>query len=162
MGGEGDPWLVKCSSARLNQERSVLQKIRSIAERIEGVSIGAEGISISLSRRPMTTMWDLLTAIGKQAGDCVIELDEVQELSVISGHLLKLLANIFNTYPNIVFIFTGSMFGLMKTLLEPKSTSPLYGRSPARLYLQPFKGKKQQNSWERDFKNTENPLEKQR
>lgn len=30
------------------------------------------------------------------------------------------------------------MFGLMKTLLEPESSSPLYGRSPARLYLQPF------------------------
>ncbi|MEM2127394.1 MAG: hypothetical protein QXH67_04125 [Candidatus Bathyarchaeia archaeon] len=30
------------------------------------------------------------------------------------------------------------MFGLMKALLEPKPTSPLYGRSPARLYLQPF------------------------
>jgi len=30
------------------------------------------------------------------------------------------------------------MFGLMKTLLEPTSASPLYGRSPAKLYLQPF------------------------
>jgi AAA+ ATPase superfamily predicted ATPase len=94
----------------------------------------------------MTTMWDLLGAIGKQAGDCVIELDEVHELSVISGHLLKLLANIFNTYPNIIFILTGSMFGLMKTLLEPESTSPMYGRSPAKLYLEPFT-KKQSNEF---------------
>jgi hypothetical protein len=30
------------------------------------------------------------------------------------------------------------MFGLMKTLLEPRSTSPMYGRSPAKLFLQPF------------------------
>lgn len=30
------------------------------------------------------------------------------------------------------------MFGLMKTLLEPTSSSPLYGRSPAKLYLNPF------------------------
>jgi AAA+ ATPase superfamily predicted ATPase len=86
----------------------------------------------------MTTTWDLLAAIGKQAGDCVIELDEVQELAAISGHLLKLLANIFNTYPTTVFVFTGSMFGLMKTLLEPGPSSPLYGRSPAKLFLQPF------------------------
>ncbi|MEM3031834.1 MAG: hypothetical protein QXK39_02830 [Nitrososphaerota archaeon] len=70
-------------------------------------------------------MWDLVAATGKQAGDCVVELDEF-EPSVISGHLLKLLANIFNTYPNMVFIFTGSIFSLMKTLFEPKSTSPLY------------------------------------
>ncbi|MEM0365311.1 MAG: ATP-binding protein [Candidatus Nitrosocaldus sp.] len=74
----------------------------------------------------------------RRAGDCVIAFDEVQELSPISNHLLRLLANIFNTYPKIVFILTGSMFGLMKALLEPRSTSPLYGRSPARLYLQPF------------------------
>ncbi len=86
----------------------------------------------------MTTTWDLLTAIGREAGNCVIELDEVQELTVISGHLLKLLANVFSMYPNVVFVFTGSMFGLMKTLLEPGSSSPLYGRSPAKLYLRPF------------------------
>lgn len=102
------------------------------------MSFGLGGTSISISKKPMTTAWDLLAAIGKQAGNCVIELDEVQELSDISGHLLKLLANIFNTYPNTVFVFTGSMFGLMKTLLEPGPSSPLYGRSPARLYLQPF------------------------
>ncbi|MEM2514683.1 MAG: hypothetical protein QXU81_10310 [Candidatus Bathyarchaeia archaeon] len=66
---------------------------------------------------------------------CVIALDEAQELAAISGRLLKLLANIFNTHPNIVFIFTGSMFGLMKILLEPASSSPLYGRSPAKIYL---------------------------
>lgn len=30
------------------------------------------------------------------------------------------------------------MFGMMKTLLEPDSTSPLYGRSPAKLIVEPF------------------------
>lgn len=103
------------------------------------MSVGTGGISISIPKRPMTTVWDLLQAIGNQAGNCVIELDEVQELAAISGRMLKLLANIFNTYPNIVFVFTGSMFGLMKTLLEPGPSSPLYGRSPGKLYLQPFK-----------------------
>jgi AAA+ ATPase superfamily predicted ATPase len=122
----------------LTRRKGYCKKIKGAAEGIEGVSIGPSGISISVSKKPMTTMWDLLAAIGKQAGHCVIELDEVQELSIISGHLLKLLANIFNTYPNTVFIFTGSMFGLMKTLLEPTSTSPLYGRSPAKLFLKPF------------------------
>ncbi len=33
------------------------------------------------------------------------------------------------------------MFGLVKTLIEPKSSSPLYGRSPAKLYLRPFERK---------------------
>ncbi|MCX8153692.1 MAG: ATP-binding protein, partial [Candidatus Bathyarchaeota archaeon] len=157
-GTRGTQGLLNALAQGLNQERSVLQKIRDIAERIEGLSIGTGGISISLSRKPMTTMWELLAAIGKQAGDCAIELDEVQELSVISGHLLKLLANIFNTYPNIVFIFTGSMFGILKTLLEPKSTSPLYGRSPARLYLQPFTKEKATEFLRRGFQEYRHPV----
>lgn len=122
----------------LSSTKGLLQKVKDAIGRIEGVSLGPEGISISISRKPMTTLWDLLATIGKEAGNCAIELDEVQELSVISGSLLKILANIFNTSPNIVFIFTGSMFGLMKTLLEPGPSSPLYGRLPAKLYLQPF------------------------
>jgi AAA+ ATPase superfamily predicted ATPase len=137
-GAKGTHGLLKALARGLNSEKGVLQKIKGAAERIEGVSLGPGGISISISKKPMTTTWDLLAAIGKQAGDCVIELDEVQELAAISGHLLKLLANIFNTYPTTVFVFTGSMFGLMKTLLEPGPSSPLYGRSPAKLFLQPF------------------------
>jgi AAA+ ATPase superfamily predicted ATPase len=137
-GAKGTQGLLNALARGLNDEKGILQKIRGAAERIEGISIGPGGVSISVSKRPMATMWDLLATIGKQAGECVIELDEVQELSVISGHLLKLLANIFNTYRNVVFVFTGSMFGLMRTLLEPASTSPLYGRSPAKLYLKPF------------------------
>jgi AAA+ ATPase superfamily predicted ATPase len=135
---KGTRGLLNALAQGLNQERSLLQRIKGVAERIEGISFGPGGISMSVSRKPMTTIWDLLAAMGQQTDQCVTELDEVQELSVISGHLLKLLANIFNTYPNVVFIFTGSMFGLVKTLLEPKSTSPLYGRSPAKIYLQPF------------------------
>lgn len=137
-GAKGTNGLLRALARGLNDEKSILQKIKDVAQRIEGVSVGTGGISMSISKRPMATVWDLLEAIGNQAGNCVIELDEVQELAAISGRLLKLLANIFNTHPNIVFIFTGSMFGLMKTLLEPGASSPLYGRSPAKLYLQPF------------------------
>jgi AAA+ ATPase superfamily predicted ATPase len=137
-GTKGTNGLLRAFARGLNDEKSVLQKIKDVAQRIEGVSVGTSGISIAIAKRPMVTVWDLLEAIGNQAGDCVIELDEVQELAAISGRLLKLLANIFNTHPSIVFIFTGSIFGLMRTLLEPGPSSPLYGRSPAKLYLQPF------------------------
>jgi AAA+ ATPase superfamily predicted ATPase len=61
------------------------------------------------------------------------------------------LANIFNTHPNVVFILTGSMFGLMKTLLEPRSTSPMYGRSPVKLYLQPFPKEKSSEFLKKGF-----------
>jgi AAA+ ATPase superfamily predicted ATPase len=135
-GTKGTNDLLKALARGLNEEKTVLQKIKSV--KIEGVTFGSSGIGISVTKKPMTTTWDLLDAIGRQSGDCVIELDEVQELIAISGRLLKILANMFNTHSNITFVFTGSMFGLMKTLLEPESTSPLYGRSPAKLHVQPF------------------------
>lgn len=137
-GAQRTQGLLNALAQGLNSAKSLLQKIKDGIGRIEGISLGPGGVTISAPKKPMTTTWDLLTTIGREGGDCVIELDEVQELAVISGHLLKLLANVFNTYPNIVFVFTGSVFGLMKTLLEPGPSSPLYGRSPAKLYLQPF------------------------
>ncbi|MFQ5871970.1 MAG: ATP-binding protein [Candidatus Geothermarchaeales archaeon] len=130
--------LLNALAQGLNSARGLLQKIKDAIGRIEGVSFGPGGVSISAPRRPMTTTRDLLAAVGREGGDCVIELDEVQEVAAISRDLLRMLANVFNTYPNIVFVFTGSLFGLLKTLLEPGASSPLYGRSPAKLYLQPF------------------------
>jgi hypothetical protein len=135
-GAKGTNDLLKALARGLNEEKNIIQKIKNFS--IEGVSLGSSGISVALSKRPMTTIWDLFDAIGRQSENTVIELDEVQELIAISGRLLKVLANIFNTHANLTFVFTGSMFGLMKTLLEPESTSPLYGRSPAKFYLKPF------------------------
>ena len=127
----------------MNHSKGLLQKIKDGVHRIEGLSLGPSGISVSVPKKPLTTTWDLLNLVGQQSGKCVIELDEVQELAVVSGHLQRVLANIFNTHTNIVFVFTGSMFGLMKTLTEPKSSSsPLYGRPPAKIYLRPFDKKK--------------------
>jgi AAA+ ATPase superfamily predicted ATPase len=137
-GTKGTQGLLGAMAEAINNERTLVQKIEETAQEIEEISFGPSGISVSISKKPMTTMRDLLASIGRQNRRIVIELDEIQELSAISGHLLKLLAYIFNTYSNLVFVFTGSMFGLTKTLLEPSSTSPLYGRSPARLILRPF------------------------
>lgn len=137
-GAKGTQGLLNALVHGLNSSRGMLQKVKDGIERIEGLSVGPGGVSVAAPKKPLRTMWDLLSIIGRQKGNYVIELDEVQELAVISGHLLKMLANIFNTYPNMTFVFTGSIFGLMKTLLEPKSSSPLYGRSPAKLYLRPF------------------------
>lgn len=141
-GAQRTQGLLNALARGLNSSKGLSQKIKDGIGRIEGVSLGLAGITISAPKKPMTTTWDLLNVIGREAEDYVIELDEIQELAVISGHLLKILANIFNTYSNIAFVFTGSMFGLMKTLLEPGPSSPLYGRSPAKIYLQPFKKEK--------------------
>ncbi|MEM2541149.1 MAG: ATP-binding protein [Candidatus Methanomethylicia archaeon] len=66
----------------------------------------------------------------------IIVLDEVQYVSSI--HFLRLLKRIWDTYPNLRIIFTGSMVGLINKLLNPSPSSPLYGRKPAILNLKPF------------------------
>ena len=122
----------------LNTNRGLLSRVRAVLRRVEGLSIGRAGISISAPSRPLRTVWDLLDAIGGEGGRSLIELDEVQELATASGTILKLLGNVFNSHPDVVFIFTGSRFGLLRTLLEPRSDSPMFGRSPAVLRLDPF------------------------
>ena len=135
-GAKGSGDFLRALATALNEDKSTIQKIKDIS--VEGVSFGSSGINVTVAKRPMATIWDLFHALGRQEEKYVIELDEVQELVNISGRFLRILANIFNTHSNVTFAFTGSIFGVMKTLLEPTSTSPLYGRSPAKLYLQPF------------------------
>lgn len=149
-GARGSSDFLKALTGALNEDKSIIQKIKDT--RIEGISFGSSGISISVARKPMTTIWDLFHALGRQKETFVIELDEVQELVNISGRFLRILANLFNTYSNIIFVFTGSMFGVMNTLLEPQSTSPLYGRSPAKLYVKPFEAKQAEEFLRKGFK----------
>jgi AAA+ ATPase superfamily predicted ATPase len=79
----------------------------------------------------------------------IIALDEVQYVSSI--HFLRLLKRIWDTYPNIRIIFTGSMVGLINKLLNPSPSSPLYGRKPAVIYLQPFSKEKSKEFLIRGF-----------
>ncbi len=95
----------------------------------------------------------MLDLLGRKGGKLVIELDEVQELSNVSGQFLKILANIWNTHRNIEFVFSGSMFGLIRTLLSPKSSkSPMYGRPPAEVVLTRFDKKRAEEFLKRGFK----------
>jgi AAA+ ATPase superfamily predicted ATPase len=138
-GAKGLQGLLNALVQSINSSMSLSRKIRDAAGRIEGLSVGTSGLSVTIPRKPLTTVWNLLDLLARQERNLVIMLDEVQELSNVSGQLLKVLANIFNTHPRVVFVFTGSMFGLIRTLLHPESSrSPMYGRPPAELYLKRF------------------------
>jgi AAA+ ATPase superfamily predicted ATPase len=137
-GARGTSGIVEAFVHGLNSNRSLLARVRRTVRRIEGVSLGPAGISIAAPRRPLRTVWELLDAIGDEAGRSVIELDEVQEVAASSGPFLKMLANLFNAHPGVSFIFSGSRFGLIRTLLEPRAESPLFGRTPAVLRLEQF------------------------
>jgi uncharacterized protein len=130
--------LVEGLISGLNESASLRARLVRAARNVEGFSAGPAGLSVAASRPPLKTAWDLLNLLGTERRDCLVVLDELQELSANSGALLKLLGNVFNTRPNIVFVFTGSLVGLSRTLLEPTNDSPLYGRAPVSLTLGPF------------------------
>src|SRR5579859_553531 len=137
-GARGAPGLLNAFVQGLNANRTLLARVRRALQRVDGVSVGAAGITLAARTHPMRTLWDFVGLIAEESERAIVILDEVQELASISGPLLKMLANIFATHPKVVFVFTGSYFGLLRMLLEPPSHSPLFGRSPAHLRLDPF------------------------
>ena len=105
---------------------------RKLAEE-SGFRLEEAGISLKLFHAKWT----------KVAGDAfsrlkdrVIVLDEVQE--VASPYLLKVLKGAWDTYKELRIVFSGSYIGILRGLLNPDSTSPLYGRRPAQIVLKIF------------------------
>ncbi|WP_054857801.1 ATP-binding protein [Vulcanisaeta sp. JCM 16159] len=97
--------------------------------------IGSAGITLSRGSRVFNGLLELLLSIDE---DTVIGIDEVQELSRVSGQFLKILGNVFASNPRVSFVFTGSYVGLVKALLRPSPESPLYGRPPVEVRLRSF------------------------
>jgi len=99
------------------------------------ISLKLPFVEVTQTFRFVENLFSQLQATKREV---LIALDEVQELCRASRQFLKLLKLIHDTYSNVTFIFTGSMFGLMRVLLEPEASSPMYGRKPAKLELKPF------------------------
>jgi uncharacterized protein len=137
-GAHGTEGLLNAFLNGLGSNRPLLKRLQGALRRVTGVSLVGSGITLAPTAHPMGAMADLVSVIGEEAPRSVIILDEVQELAPSSGALLKVLANVFNTHPEVVFLFTGSYFGILRTLLEPPADSPLYGRSPVRFDLDAF------------------------
>ncbi|MGQ9691619.1 MAG: AAA family ATPase, partial [Thermoproteota archaeon] len=68
--------------------------------------------------------------------DRMVALDEVQEVS--SHYFLKALKSAWDKYSKTRIVFSGSYVGILRRLVEPSPTSPLYGRKPAKLVLKTF------------------------
>lgn len=130
--------LVEGLISGFNESASLRARLVRAARHVDGFSVGPSGLSLAAPRPPLRSAWDLLNLLGTEKRDCLVILDEVQELSANAGALLKLLGNIFNTRPHIVFVFTGSRVGISRTLLDPTTDSPLFGRAPVSMSLGPF------------------------
>ncbi len=68
----------------------------------------------------------------------IIVLDEFQTVASGINELKGTFHKLMMEGKNLVFIFTGSAIGLMKTLQEPKGDEPLAGRPPAEVVLEPW------------------------
>jgi len=122
----------------LHDSSKLYRNVKKYLKQLNGLTVSPLGITIKGNSKPVSMTWQILSLLGNHTDNLVIIMDEVQELSDVSSHLVKLLANIFSTYSNINFCFTGSQSGLTKSLHSPGPGSPLYGRSPAMLTIAPF------------------------
>ncbi len=118
--------------------RRLLDGLRELRGYLEaaGVKLGAE---ITLTPRAKATsilekLFQELSAREK----LIVVLDEAQEVRGGAGHMLSLLHRLRMSSRGIGFIFTGSAIGMMRSLLNPPTSSPLYGRSPVRVELKPW------------------------
>ncbi|ADN49830.1 AAA family ATPase [Vulcanisaeta distributa] len=111
--------------------------------------VGSAGITLSRGSRVFNSLLELLLSIDENT---VIGLDEVQELSRVTGQFLRILGNVFMSNPRVSFIFTGSYVGLVKTLLKPNPESPLYGRPPVEVKLKPFNDELSREFLKRGFR----------
>jgi AAA+ ATPase superfamily predicted ATPase len=110
--------------------------IRGFIERLArqgGLGVG----EIRLDLKVVEVRWVRLAedAFSRLRGK-VIVLDEVQDIS--SPQFLKLLKSVWDTYKDIRIIFSGSYVGVMRRLINPEPSSPLYGRSPVTITLKTF------------------------
>jgi AAA+ ATPase superfamily predicted ATPase len=69
----------------------------------------------------------------------VLMFDEAQEIRKVVGvEMTAILAHVYDYCKNILIVFTGSQFGLLEEILEPRPENPLYGRYIHRMPLRKF------------------------
>ncbi|MCL5440988.1 MAG: ATP-binding protein [Candidatus Marsarchaeota archaeon] len=85
------------------------------------INIGAE-YNKTLSKKDLDSLL-------KKVGHIYIIIDEAQWL-VNPRKVVMLLAHLYDYYyDSVTFIITGSMIGVLKSIVEPGPSSPLYGRA---------------------------------
>jgi AAA+ ATPase superfamily predicted ATPase len=132
--------LLESLAESINANQDILSKTKKFLANVKSIHVGPDGLTLERdSSKPTVTLLSLFGVLDRSEKKYVIALDEVQVLAPVSGPLLALLANVFTSYNNIKFIFTGSQIGLIKALLDPTtSSSPMFGRPPAEIRLKPF------------------------
>jgi len=134
--------LIGVNGVRASAERIISSIPKSFIDHLESlktfleflnIKVGGE-VRLSHTINSTKVLEQLFIELSRRK-KLVIILDEVQEIKGGIKQFLALLYRLRTSANNLVFIFTGSAIGLMKTLLSPTPTNPLYGRSPVKIEL---------------------------
>lgn len=122
----------------IREDRRLFRRVGRLFSSIKGLKVGPVTLTLTERAKPVSIASQIFAILGTCGGELTVFVDEVQELHAVTGQLNGLLGNIFTTYPNVTFCFTGSQSGLVHVLDSPGDNSPLYGRSPEILQISPF------------------------
>ena len=118
-----------------NMPKKYIEKIKNNLDYF-GINISGAGINFKFKNEPSKAIDYILKNINDRK--IIIVLDEFQEIIYGINYILNILHNLMMNNKNLIFIFTGSSIGLLKTLLDQKGSSPLAGRNPVKIVLRPW------------------------
>ena len=121
--------------------KRLIDKLHELSTILSAVGVKIGSSYIELKPRRGVSYCDILEKLFlelSKRSSIVIVLDEVQDVKLGVNHLLAALYRIRTSTNTVLFVFTGSAIGIMKTLLSPSSRNPMYGRSPIRIELEPW------------------------
>jgi len=134
--------LVGVGGVRACAERILSSIPKSLVERVESLRGFLEAFNIRIggevrlrNRISSVRVLERLFLELSRKKKLIVVLDEVQDIMGGIKHFLALLYRLRTSTKDLNFIFTGSAIGLMKALLNPEPTSPLYGRTPIKIEL---------------------------
>ena len=105
---------------------------------VSGFEIDVRGVKVKYTSRSRTMKAIDYVLSNLPRKKMIIVLDEFQKVATGINELKGTFHKLMMEGKDLVFIFTGSAIGLMKTLQEPKGDEPLAGRPPAEVVLQPW------------------------
>jgi AAA+ ATPase superfamily predicted ATPase len=116
-------------------------QLREIKDYLESFGIKFTNVNFEIKLKHGTSFTKILEKLFIELSKrkkLIIILDEAQEIKGGINHFLTMLYRLRTSTRGLVFIFTGSEIGLMKTLLNPSQKNPLYGRTPLKIELLPW------------------------
>ena len=121
---------------RINEEKSLWSKFLEKLASTESFGVGRDGVSWSGKGEPTQTLRHVLAGLADNKNPTVVVFDEVQELYAVAPLLIKILKNLWDTTGGgLVFVFSGSRFGMLHTMEKETAMS---GRPPVEIRLGAF------------------------